>query len=97
MSMTIFVPCDSAALAAGADEVVAAIHKEAAARGLVIDVQRNSSRGLFWLEPLVEVVTPQGRVAYGPVAFEDVPSLFDANFFHGAKHPLCLGLTEAIP
>ena len=97
MSITIFVPCDSAALAAGADEVVDAIHKEAAARGLAIDVQRNSSRGLFWLEPLVEVLTPQGRVAYGPVAFEDVPSLFEADFLHGAKHPLCLGLTEAIP
>ena len=97
MSITVFVPCDSAAIAAGADEVVDAIHKEAAARGLAIDVQRNSSRGLFWLEPLVEVLTAQGRVAYGPVAFEDVPSLFDADFFHGAQHPLCLGLTDAIP
>ena len=97
MSMTIFVPCDSAAIAAGADEVVAAIHQQAAARGLVVDVQRNSSRGLFWLEPLVEVLTAQGRVAYGPVAFEDVPSLFEADFLLGAKHPLCLGLTEAIP
>ncbi len=97
MSITIFVPCDSAALAAGADEVVDAIHKEAAARGLAIDVQRNSSRGLFWLEPLVEVLTPQGRVAYGPVAFEDVPSLFEADFLHGAQHPLCLGPTDAIP
>ena len=97
MSITVFVPCDSAALAAGADEVVDAIHKEAAARGLSIDVQRNSSRGMFWLEPLVEVVTPQGRMAYGPVAFEDVPSLFDADFLNGGKHALGLGLTDAIP
>ena len=97
MSITLFVPCDSAALAAGADEVVDAIHKEAAARGVAIDVQRNSSRGMFWLEPLVEVLTPQGRMAYGPVAFEDVPSLFDADFLTGGKHALGLGLTDAIP
>jgi formate dehydrogenase iron-sulfur subunit len=97
MSVTLFVPCDSAALAAGADEVVDALHKEATARGVAIDVQRNSSRGMFWLEPLVEVVTPQGRMAYGPVAFEDVPSLFDADFLTGGKHALGLGLTDAIP
>ena len=97
MSVTLFVPCDSAALAAGADEVVDALHKEATARGVAIDVQRNSSRGMFWLEPLVEVLTPQGRMAYGPVAFEDVPSLFDADFLTGGKHALGLGLTDAIP
>ena len=97
MSFTVFVPCDSAALAAGADEVVDAIHKESAARGLAIDVQRNSSRGMFWLEPLVEVVTPQGRIGYGPVAFEDVPSLFSADFLNGGQHPLSLGITDQIP
>jgi formate dehydrogenase iron-sulfur subunit len=97
MSITVFVPCDSAALAAGADEVVDAIHKEAAARGLAIDVQRNSSRGMFWLEPLVEVVTAQGRMAYGPVAFEDVPSLFEAGFLNGGQHPLSQGVTDQIP
>ena len=97
MSITVFVPCDSAAIAAGADEVVDVIHKEAAARGAAIDVQRNSSRGLFWLEPLVEVLTPQGRMAYGPVTPEDMPSLFEAGFLNGGKHALCLGLTETIP
>jgi len=97
MSITVFVPCDSAALAAGADEVVDAIHKEAVARGLAINIQRNSSRGMFWLEPLVEVVTAQGRMAYGPVAFEDVPSLFEAGFLNGGLHPLSLGITDQIP
>jgi len=94
--ITVFVPCDSAALAAGADEVADALHKEAIARGLAIDVQRNSSRGMFWLEPLVEVVTAKGRMAYGPVTFEDVPSLFDAGFLNGGSHALLLGLTEEI-
>jgi formate dehydrogenase iron-sulfur subunit len=63
---------------------------------LAIDVQRNSSRGMFWLEPLVEVVTPQGRIGYGPVAFEDVPSLFAADFLNGGQHPLSLGITDQI-
>ena len=94
--ITVFVPCDSAALAAGADEVADALHKEAIARGLAIDVQRNSSRGMFWLEPLVEVVTAKGRMAYGPVTFEDVPSLFEAGFLNGGAHALSLGLTDEI-
>ena len=72
MSIQICVPCDSAALALGADEVAAALQQQAAARGVSIDVLRNSSRGLFWLEPLVEVQTAQGRVAYGPVTPDDV-------------------------
>jgi formate dehydrogenase iron-sulfur subunit len=97
MSITLYVPCDSAALAAGADDVVDALHKEATARGISIDVQRNSSRGMFWLEPLVEVVTAAGRTAYGPVNFQDVPSLFEADFLHGGSHRLSLGLTDVLP
>ena len=97
MSVTLYVPCDSAALAAGADEVVDALNKAAAARGVTIDIQRNSSRGMFWLEPLVEVLTVQGRVAYGPVTPEDVPSLFDAGFLNGGAHALSHGVTEQIP
>ncbi len=72
------MPRDSAALAVGADEVAAALHAEIARRGLALELVRNSSRGLFWLEPLVEVDTAQGRVGYGPVTPEDVPALLDA-------------------
>ena len=97
MSARIFIPCDSAALAVGADEVAQAFQDHAPARGLVVDVQRNSSRGLFWLEPLLEVQTEQGRIAYGPVTPEDVPSLLAADVLHGGAHPLCLGPTEQIP
>lgn len=94
MSIKIFVPRDSAALALGADEVAAAIVLEASQRGLSVELVRNGSRGLFWLEPLVEVVTDAGRVAYGPVTPEDVASLFDAQFQTGADHTLRQGLTE---
>lgn len=97
MSVRVFIPCDSAALALGADEVAQALQNQAAARGLVMDLQRNSSRGLFWLEPLLEVETEQGRIAYGPVSPEVVASLLDANVLHGGAHPLCLGPTEQIP
>ncbi|MFM2112489.1 MAG: hypothetical protein RLZZ271_1149, partial [Pseudomonadota bacterium] len=77
-AVKIFVPRDSAALAVGADEVAQAIAREAAQRGIALDLVRNGSRGLFWLEPLVEVQTPQGRVAFGPVSESDVPGLFDS-------------------
>ena len=94
---TVFVPCDSASIAAGANEVADALQQQALARGIDIDVQRNSSYGLFWLEPLVEVVTAKGRMAYGPVTADDVASLFDAGFLNGATHALSQGLTQEIP
>ena len=96
MSAVVHVPCDSAALAVGADAVAAAIGREAGARGIAVELRRNGSRGLFWLEPLVEVQTAAGRVAYGPVRAGDVPGLFEAGFLQGAAHPLCQGLTEDI-
>ncbi|WP_432727763.1 formate dehydrogenase beta subunit [Variovorax sp. W6] len=96
-TITVYVPRDSAALAAGADRVARCIAKEAAARGLMLELVRNGSRGMFWLEPLVEVSTPAGRMAYGPVTPDDVAGLFDAGFLTGGKHPLALGPTEDIP
>lgn len=92
----IFVPLDSAAIACGADAVAAAFEQEAGRRKIEIKIMRNGSRGMVWLEPLIEVLTPSGRMAYGPVSAEDVPGLFDANFHLGGQHPLSLGLTEEI-
>jgi len=94
---TIFVPRDSTALALGAEAVVKAIEQEAAARGESVTIVRNGSRGMFWLEPLVEVQTAAGRVAYGPVGVADVAGLFDAGFLKGADHALARGLTDEIP
>ena len=93
----IYVPRDAAALAMDADAVAAAIELAADERGLAVQVVRNGSRGLLWLEPLVEISTPEGRLAYGPVQPEDVPALFDAGWLTGAEHPLRLGLPEEIP
>ncbi|MFP3755663.1 MULTISPECIES: formate dehydrogenase beta subunit [Cupriavidus] len=97
MSTTIFVPRDSTALALGADDVARAIEQEAASRGADVRIVRNGSRGLFWLEPLVEVQTAAGRVAYGPVSASDVPGLFEAGFLTGGAHALAHGLTDEIP
>ena len=97
MSVRIYVPIDSSALSLGAEAVARALRREAAARGVAVDIVRNGSRGLFWLEPLVEVETAQGRIAYGPVQAEHVRGLFDAGFLQGAEHSLCHGPTERIP
>jgi formate dehydrogenase iron-sulfur subunit len=93
----VFVPLDMAAKAMGADRVAAAIAKEAAARGLDVEIIRNGSRGLLWLEPLVEVETPSGRIGYGEVAAKDVASLFDAGFLTGGAHKLSIGKVEDHP
>ena len=93
----IFISKDAAALAVGADRVAAEIARMASERGIKLDIVRTGSRGMIWLEPLVEVKTPQGRIAFGPVTTRDIASLFDAKFHEAGAHPLALGLTEEIP
>ncbi|HYK78791.1 MAG TPA: hypothetical protein VEU95_04145, partial [Micropepsaceae bacterium] len=95
MTMRIFVSMDAAALSVGAGPVAAAVRAEIAARKLDAVVVRNGSRGLLWLEPLLEIETPEGRIGYGPVTASDVKSIFDAG--PKADHPLKLGLVETIP
>jgi formate dehydrogenase iron-sulfur subunit len=97
MSQRIFVPRDSAALAVGADEVAEAILGQASQRGLDITLVRNGSRGLLWLEPMVEVEVNGQRIAYGPVTPDAVDSLFDGGFLSGKTHPLFQGVPEDIP
>ncbi len=97
MSVKVYVPRDSSAISLGANRVAKAIQAEAARRGIAIELVRNGSRGMFWLETLVEVATPAGRVAYGPINSEDVATLFDNDFLNGGAHPRHLGLTEEIP
>jgi formate dehydrogenase iron-sulfur subunit len=94
---TVYVPGDAAARAVGADAVAAAIVEHARATGEPVRVVRNGSRGLLWLEPLVEVATEHGRVAYGPVHAGDVASLFQAGFLSGGDHELGHGRTDEIP
>ncbi len=97
MSARVFVPGDSAALSVGADAVAGTLSGEARRRGVDLAIVRTGSRGLFWLEPLVEIETAAGRVGYGPVAAEDAASLFEAGFLTGGPHPKALGRVEDIP
>jgi formate dehydrogenase iron-sulfur subunit len=97
MSMRVFISADSSALSVGADLVANAIRDEARRRGLDVELVRPGSRGLFWLEPLVEVETAAGRVGYGPVAAGETAQLFEAGFLTGGAHPKALGLVDEIP
>lgn len=101
MTTKVYIPRDSSALSMGAEKVAIAIGQEAQKRGLDVTIIRNGSRGLYWLETMVEVATEDGRVAYGPVKASDVPSLFEADFLNAqppstSSHQLSLGLTEEI-
>ncbi len=94
----VYVPQDTTSKALGADEIAFAIESYAAQQGIGIELVRNGSRGMFWLETLVEVETDAGRVAFGPVMPEDVDGLLAAGLLHGnEQHALFLGLTESIP
>ncbi len=96
MALKIYVPKDATACALGADAVAESIIVAASGRGVDIELVRNGSRGAFWLEPLVEVETESGRIAFGPVTPADVPGLFESGFPGPADHALSLGPVDGI-
>jgi formate dehydrogenase iron-sulfur subunit len=96
MTMRIFISRDAGAVAVGADEVASMLEQAAGERGVAVEIVRTGSRGLYWLEPMLEVATPQGRIAFGPVTEADVVAVFDAMIVDG-PHPLRLGVTDEIP
>ena len=95
--LTLCIPCDSVARAVGADDLATALAREAGQRKLPLEIKRTSSRGLYWLEPLLELESAEGRLGFGPVAPEDVPSLLDALQGDASSHPLALGPVEELP
>ncbi|MBA6342209.1 formate dehydrogenase [Colwellia sp. MB02u-10] len=101
MTTKIFIPRESTAISLGAHEVAQAFTHYLSDHDIDLKIIRNGSRGLFWLEPMVEVETAQGRMAYGPVASADVASIMEdisQNILHEKPqaHALALGLTENI-
>jgi formate dehydrogenase iron-sulfur subunit len=92
--VTVFVPGDAGARSVGADAVAVELERECRRREWPVHIVRNGSRGMYWLEPLVEVRTPAGRVAYGPVRSQDVAALLDAGLLEGGRHTLRLGDIE---
>jgi len=96
MTMRLFVPRDAGAVAVGADDVALALERAAATRGIAVEIIRTGSRGLYWLEPMVEAATPQGRVAFGPVSTTEAAAVLDA-ITSDSPHPLRLGVADEIP
>lgn len=97
MIRRIFIPGDAAAVAVGADAVAAALEGLAAREGRAIEIVRNGSRGAHFLEPLVEVELPEGRIGYGPVGVEALDDLMAAGFLDGGDHALRIGRPEKHP
>ena len=97
MSARVYVPRDAGALAVGADEVAAALVAAAKRRNRPLDLVRTGSRGLYWLEPMIEVATPEGRIAYGPISAGDVDALMDAGLLDGRAPKLRIGRPEDVP
>ena len=91
ITVTVFVPRDSAAKSMGADAVADAIVRVASEHQQTVQIVRNGSRGMLWLEPMVEVKTPSGRIAYGPVTVADIAGLFAKGFLQGGAHALRQG------
>lgn len=96
MSARLYIPRDAGAVAVGADDVAAAFEAAARKRNIDLQIIRTGSRGLYWLEPMVEVATSSGRVAYGPVTVADVSALIDAGILEGKPHALHLGKADDI-
>ena len=96
-SVKVFIPKDSASKSVGADEVAQSILTHAQKKSLEIEIVRTGSRGMLWLEPLVEVETAKGRIGFGPVTVADVTSLFESDFLSNQNHPLSLGLIDELP
>ena len=97
MTITVYVSSDSGAVSIGADRVATTLAQEAKQRDIDLVIHRNGSRGMYWLEPMVEVVVNNERIAYGPVQPKDVADLLDSGLIYGRKHPLLQGPTEDIP
>ena len=93
----IFIPRETAAMSMGSDELAEKIALFSESKNISIEIVRNGSWGMSWLEPLIEVDTSDGRIAYGPVSIDDIESLFESNFLEGSDHALCQGKTQNIP
>jgi len=97
MTISIFIPQDTTAVAVGADRVAIAFKSTAEAMGVELKVIRNGSRGAFGLEPLVEVEMDAERIAFGAVKVSDVPSIIESLETGAHSHERYLGPTTEIP
>ncbi|MEP7313105.1 MAG: NADH-ubiquinone oxidoreductase-F iron-sulfur binding region domain-containing protein [Pseudomonadota bacterium] len=97
MAQRVYISRDAAALALGADETAAALETATRVSGAAVQIVRTGSRGMVWLEPLVEVEIDGQRIAYGPVTAKALPDLLAQGLLAGAASPLRLGRVEDMP
>ena len=90
--MRVYVPSDSTALSLGADDIARALAK----LDLDIEIVRNGSRGLCWLEPLLEIDSPEGRLGFANFTACEIEALFSQGV-PSHSHSRCLGLVEELP
>ena len=94
----LFVPRDTTACSLGADEVARLLEQYFDQKEMQIEIIRNGSRGLYWLEPMIEVDSEKGRIAYGPIKPQDVEDFIAQSCWEiNSSHPFYLGPTEEIP
>ncbi len=94
---TVYISADSASVSVGADDLARTVADEAQARGIPLWIVRTGSRGAYFLEPMLEVATPEGRLGFNGFADmgAEVATLFNNNF--APESPHCLGLVDALP
>ena len=94
----LFVPRDAAAVACGAEAVAEALTAAARRAGLPVSLTRTGSRGLLWLEPLVEVEIDGLRHGFGPLDALGTEALV-AHLAAGTPlaHPASIGPVELHP
>ena len=96
MTLRLFISGDWAARALGADRTAAALTRVAAAHGEPVEIVRVGSRGLTWIEPLVECEMGGQRQAFGPIGPDDAAGLLAA-LSSGRNHPAALGNPAELP
>lgn len=97
MRTRIYVPRETAAISVGADDVAIAIARYAKENKHSIELIRNGSWGATWLEPMVEVVVGDKRIAYSNIDAADVANLFESGLLEGGAHEKRVGPVDEIP
>ncbi|HYW04258.1 MAG TPA: NADH-ubiquinone oxidoreductase-F iron-sulfur binding region domain-containing protein [Gammaproteobacteria bacterium] len=94
--MKLFLSCDSTAVSVGAGRVAGALANAAGSDDDALELVRTGSRGLYWLEPLVELEHEGTRHGFGPVAPEDVARILAAVRSGRLDDPLYVGDVDAL-
>ena len=93
MSLQVFIPADTTAIALGADEVAAALSTLAPG----IEIVRTGSRGAYWLEPLIEIEQDGQRCGFANITTSNLPELFNADGSYDREHATSIGAVDALP